>query len=98
MIKYEVKISNSTVYVSLNTNSPNERALLVYEGNNNIINGFRSFLENAYGAFGHTIGKATSAIDLHYAMSNQRRFKVKLIEGQNLVTKYDPEIPDGAVT
>ncbi|OKH14834.1 hypothetical protein NIES592_08125 [Fischerella major NIES-592] len=98
MIKYEVKTVNSTIYVSLNTKYPNERALLNYEGDSSTISNFRQFLENAYGAFGHTIGQATTAIDLHYAMSNQQQFEARLIEGQDLVTKYDPEIPDGAVT
>ncbi|MBO3459960.1 hypothetical protein G7B40_040245 [Aetokthonos hydrillicola Thurmond2011] len=98
MIKYEIKAKNDTIYVSLNVNSPNERALLTYEGDQDVVSGFKEFLENAYGAFGHTIGQATSAIDLHYAMSNQQQFQARLIEGQDLVTKYDPEIPDGAVT
>jgi hypothetical protein len=98
VIKYEVKIDNLTIYVSLNTKYPNEKALLTYEGDTKTISKFKEFLENSYGAFGHTIGKATSAIDLHYAMSNQQQFEARLLEGENLVKKYDPEIPDGAVT
>lgn len=98
MIKYEVKVNNATVYVSLNTNYPNEKVLLIYEGDSANIGNFKQFLENACGAFGHTIGQATTPIDLHCAMLKQQQFQAKLIEGQNLVTKYDPEIPDGAVT
>ena len=98
MIKYEVKAGNSTISVSLNTNYPNERALLIYEGDDSAVSKFSNFLENAYGAFGHTIGQAATPIDLHYAMSNQQQFQAKLIEGQDLVKKYNPEIPDGAVT
>ncbi|MBW4478612.1 MAG: hypothetical protein KME54_17570 [Tolypothrix brevis GSE-NOS-MK-07-07A] len=94
MIKYEIKVGSSTIYVSLAAKSSNERAMLVYEGND--ISGFKLFLESSYGAFGHIIGQATTPIDLHYAMSNQKQFDARLIEGE--ITSYDPEIPDDAVT
>ena len=98
MIKYKVKVENKTIYVSLDTNSPNESAVLIYEGDKSVVSGFREFLENTYGAFGHTIGQVTTPIDLHYAMSSQQQFEARLVEGQNIVKKYDPEIPDGAMT
>jgi hypothetical protein len=98
VIKYEVNVGDNIIFISLNTSSPNERAVLIYEGDSSGIGNFKTFLENTYGAFGHTIGETTTAIDLHYTMSNQQQFQAKIVEGQDLITKYDPEIPDGAVT
>lgn len=96
MIKYEIKVGSSTIYISLNANSPNERGLIIYEGNSSSVSNFKTFIEKSYGAFGHIIGQATTPIDLHYAMSNQQQFKAILIEGE--ITSYDPEIPDGSIT
>jgi hypothetical protein len=98
VIKYEIKVGDNLIFVSLNIDSPNERTKLIYEGNDNSISKFKAFLEDSYGAFGHTIGKVTTPIDLHYAMNNQKQFQARLIEGQGIVTKYDPEIPESAVT
>jgi hypothetical protein len=98
VFKYEINVDNDKIYVSISANSPNERALLIYEGSEKGVAMVRDFVKNSYGAFGHTIGEATSPIDLHYAMSNQKVFQATLIEGQDLAEKYDPDIPEGAVT
>lgn len=96
MVKFEAQIGDGVAYVSLETTSPNEGGSLIFEGDDKAVEDLRKFLKNAYGAFGHTIGETTSAIDLHYAMLNQAQFDARLIEGE--IKEYDPEIPDGAVT
>ncbi|MEH1789643.1 MAG: hypothetical protein V7L23_29835 [Nostoc sp.] len=97
MFKYQLI---NEVIVVLNVTSGNEKSKIIYEGDLDSIAVIRNFLETSYGAFGHIIGDATTPIDLHYAFSSKQaqQFQPKLLEGEDLVKSYNPEIPDNAVT
>lgn len=99
MIKYQLPILG--VIVSLDSDSPNESALIEYEGispENVAI--ARSYLSREYGAFGHLIKDACTPLDLDAAMRKpaMQRYLPEIVEGEELVQRCRPNIPPGAVT
>lgn len=95
MLRIEVQYSDRPITVSLDADNPNEMADIAIAGD--IPELFEYWLSSQYGAFGHMIGDATTPIDLHYAIVSSG-FPFKVLEGEKLVEKYDPDIPDGAMT
>jgi hypothetical protein len=94
---FKIQFGNGTA-VSLYVANGNESAKQNWEGDS--VKSFRFMLQNAYGAFGHTLGtEFATPIDLHYAVfSNLADFDPQVVEGAELVETYDPGIPEGAVT
>ena len=86
--------------VSLGVDDGNESAPQKWEGDQDLIGWFKSQLEKAYGAFGHTFdSEFATPIDLHYAVfSTLGDYDPVVVEGAELVGTYDPGIPEGAVT
>lgn len=101
MLSYKLNdFMNREITVSLAVNSPHETAEIIYSGDNFLTAHIKEILSLSIGAFGHSIGSSTTAIDLNAALKSDRfkEYKVELIEGGELVKSYDPGIPEGAVT
>ena len=66
-------------------------------GDESLIERVRYKLSRSYGAFGHGINNATSAIDLHFALRGEdfKEYNPQMTEGAGIVKSYDPEIPKG---
>lgn len=101
MIEYKlIDKVRRTVTISLDAASPNERANIVIAGDESLKTIISDILSRSYGAFGHTIGEVTSPIDLNSALLNSAfsDFAIELMQGKELVSSYDPLVPEGAVT
>lgn len=96
MLKYQLR----GAIVSLDSSSPNQSAEIQYQGLPATVAEIKRTLSSSYGAFGHLIGNSATPIDLDAAMKSERMkpYNPKLMEGEDLVQKYDPEIPPGAIT
>lgn len=101
MIKYKLSdlFEGTEAIVSLPVSKLNEYAAIQYSGDKDLVSSVRSWLPSETGAFGNLIGERTTAIDLDAAMKTDaaRQFDPELIEGQRLVSNYDPQVPDDAV-
>ena len=97
MIKYELR---NGVTVRLNSNDGNESAMIEYDGEPDMVEMVRDRLLQSYGAFGHMIRESTTPIDLDCALKSEkfRLFRPQCVEGAELVERYDPGIPPGAIT
>lgn len=98
MIKYLLRRLN--VIVFLESDDPNASAAIQCEGDAERVEVARYYLSAQYGAFGHLIGSATTPIDLDAAILSPKmqEYRPELVEGAELVEKYDPGIPEGAIT
>lgn len=97
MLKYRTKYG---VEVWIDSKDPNASAKIQYSGNEVMVDVISDRLARQYGAFGHLIGSATTPIDLDAAMKSpeMKEYRPQLIEGEDMVKKYDPKIPKGAIT
>lgn len=97
MIKYKLR---GGITIWLDADDGNESAMIQFEGDEGTIEIVRDRLLRSYGAFGHLMSESTTPIDLDAALrgENFRLFKPQCIEGAELVERYDPGIPPGAVT
>lgn len=97
MIKYKLR---GGITIWLDSNDSNESAKIQVEGQEEAIEMIRDLLSKSYGAFGHTITESTTPIDLDAALKGEkfRLFRPQCIEGAELVKRYDPGIPPGAMT
>ncbi|MBD2025236.1 hypothetical protein [Leptolyngbya sp. FACHB-711] len=97
MLKFRLKYGAE---VWVNSIDPNESAMIEFSGNQDWVEIIRDQLKRQYGAFGHLIGTSTTPIDLAAALRSpgMARFQPELIEGAELVERYDPKIPKDAVT
>jgi hypothetical protein len=90
------------VTVSLEATDPNASVSIEYDPGDtpDLADLIRRTLTRQYGAFGHLIGENTTPIDLTAAMNSpaMQYFQPVLIEGEGIVTSYDPGIPPGAIT
>lgn len=98
MKNYRYKIIPSNVIVTIKAEGPNSSGKITYEGEsfNKKLVIFR--LSGASGAFGHSFYPLSSTpIDLDFAL--KQTFGKEDIEvlGE-VITSYDPEIPEGSVT
>ncbi len=102
MIKYQVTDDVLRIInIELDADTGNSFASIEITGDADLKAIVEDILATSYGAFGHSIGSnATSPIDLDAALKspNFDTFAVELIEGFELVSSYDPGIPEGAVT
>lgn len=102
MLSYRLIYSatKEEIIVSLKSDDPNKSARIEYEGDDYLIRVIKGWLEHEYGAFGHLIGNGTTPIDLNAAMhsKNASAWSPEIIEGHDLVKRYDPGIPPGAMT
>lgn len=100
MLEYQVIVNGDRLNVSLDTTNPNERAQLTYQGSKEAISSFRPWLSRRTGAFGHLLKEATTPIDLHYVMNSSTAVKYSpvLVNGNDIVQKYDPQIQANEVT
>lgn len=96
---FKIQFSDETT-VSLSVTDGNESGKQNWEGDEFAVKGYRFMLQDAYGAFGHTLGtEFATPIDLHYAVFTKlAEFDPQVVEGADLVETYDPGIPEGAVT
>lgn len=97
MLKLKITKGKKTAELSMYVADGNEKAVAVVDGD--LDWELRQYLNNeAFGAFGHTINtRSTTAIDIHYALS-QSQYEFEVLEGAELVEKYDPGIPPDAKT
>ncbi len=98
---FEIHLLFDEVFLSLNVNFPNKNAKLVIRGDRQKVKRVKELLDGAYGAFGHIFNaEYTNPIDLHYAVMTtlDGEFTPMVSKGKKLIKKYDPEIPDGAIT
>lgn len=95
MLKLKVEYYLRPIIVSVDADRPNQTAAIAAEGI--APEGFLNWLSERRGAFGHSIEDATTPIDLHYAIATSG-FPFEVLEGEKLVEKYDPDIPEGAMT
>lgn len=98
MIKFGLKWG---VEVWVDSDEPNTPAKIEWSGEEFVVEDFRKKLRYAHGAFGHLIGTSASPIDLHAALMQEplkSELRPELLEGAELVERYDPGIPDGAKT
>lgn len=89
------------VTIKLDSDKPNIAAPIQIEGLEVFVEDVRRILRTATGAFGHLIGEGTTPIDLHAAISNSSElaeYEPKIIEGEDLVKSYNPQIPKGSIT
>lgn len=100
MIRYRLELPEGAVTVSIASNDGNTTDQIIYEGEAEAIEALKDELPVLTGAFGHLIGSATTPIDLDAAMqrSEMQAYKPELLEGRELVQRYNPGIPDGAKT
>lgn len=101
MIQYKLTVFTVLpILISVDSDNPNKSAEIQYQGNQDGIDEIKPILESSYGAFGHLIGTVTTPIDLSAAMNSPeiQQFKPELIEGDDLVKDYDPQIPEGSLT
>lgn len=93
-------LPNLDAYLSLNTQNPNESKEVIIESTPEIKQKLDEILYHSYSAFGHIftgLDKPQNPIDLHSALSS--KFPDLIVEqGEEIITPYDPEIPEGAVT
>lgn len=97
MHKFQVSVNGQPIEVWVDTTNPNRSVEIEFSEN---VEEFKEWLSYQYGAFGHLIGDATSPIDLDYALTTpeaKQKYNPRLV-GEGVVTSYDPDIPDGAVT
>lgn len=98
MFRTEVTIDGNKIELVLPVDNGNESSPILFVGDPMLEWRVNSYLETAFGAFGHRISPSSvNAIDLHAAL-NQSPFTVTILEGEELVKTYDPEIPEGAMT
>lgn len=100
MIRYRLGLPEGQVIVSIAANNGNHSGLIQYEGEAEAIEVLKEELPLLCGAFGHLIGDTTTPIDLDAVMHkpDMQRFTPELLEGAELVERYDPGIPEGAIT
>lgn len=103
MIQYEMfDSSNNKILIELSSALPNQRSKIVCKGEDGPVKTLQESLSFNFGAFGHRIGDVTSPIDLDVALKtlekNKQIFNLKILKGSELVSVYDPELPNGSNT
>lgn len=102
MIRYQLNqnYDQTPIFISLSVDDGNSSALLQFEGEAQSVEIAKFELLQQYGAFGHGMEEVTTGYDLSAALNSpgMTRFNPKILEGKEIVGKYDPKIPDGAIT
>jgi hypothetical protein len=97
MIKYQLRVDNQTIEVSLDASTPDDRAEIQYTGDADAVAIVEGALSSQYGIAGHLIGDITSPADLMIAMQSDemQQFTPNAIEGSEMLQDYQLSIlPD----
>lgn len=100
MIKFQINSEDLAAYVQLDSERPNESKEINYSGDSLLVEKIRNHVYGSYGVFGHLIKNVASPIDLYSILSrlDSKVFKIKVLEGSEMVNSYDPGIPEGSLT
>ena len=96
----KIKLQSIDVIITLDTTVPNEPVNAIYEGESQRIDFVKSEIDDSYGVFGHRVSsKSITPIDLHKILfTSLADFSPEILEGKEIVSVYDPDIPQGAKT
>ena len=97
---YKIKLQSMDVTIGLDTVDPNESVEAIYNGRSQEIDFIKSQIDDAFGAFGHRVNSQfINPIDLSkIVFADLADLSPEVIEGEEIVGAYDPNIPDEAVT
>ena len=101
MVSWQVTnpFSEEAATISLDVENGNQFAKAQIEGSDEVISDLQSYLLFSSGAFGHSIDlKDTTAFDIDAALkASDNPFEIAVIEGGEIVSSYDPGIPEGSI-
>lgn len=98
---FKINLAFDDVVLSLESATKNQPAPLKIEGNPQNVARVRELLDGAYGAYGHIFDiEMTAPLDLYFAAKNylDTEFTPLIVEGAELVSDYNPGIPEGDIT
>lgn len=102
MIRY--KLTNEIgdeIEISLDSDDQNVAATPEFEGEEYAIAEVQAWLRQQSGAYGHVITEEITPTDLAFALSTLdavERYQPEILEGEDLVNEFDPNISEDSFT
>lgn len=107
MLRYRLNSMGGPLTLELDTQNPNESVPIAISGDATLTRSFRRWLSKQLGAFGHPLGDSNgtvyrvSPIDLSASLQSEDAVVTwypELLEGGEMIERFDPDISANAVT